>query len=114
MMKATDKTPQSTLDGSVEDREGEIDRDRYSRKNIRKLVLDMVSAGWRPLAGRGGGHYMYERVVELDDTTKYKQLLVLACTPSDIRNIDIVYARLLKCDREAEELKRSHKRERSR
>eukprot|EP00890_Picochlorum_soloecismus_P002724 jgi/Picsp_1/3452/NSC_06290-R1_---NA--- len=110
MMRATDKTKQSsTVVSSVVDRDGEIDRDRYSRKNIRKLVLDMVSAGWRPLTGRGGGHYMYERVVELDDTTKYKQLLVLACTPSDVRNIDIVYARLLKCDREAEELKRCHR-----
>ena len=110
MMKATDKTSSKcVIPNNDEDRDGDIDRDRYSRKNIRKLVLDMVSAGWRPLTGRGGGHYMYERVVELDDGTKYRQLLVLACTPSDVRNIDIVYARLLKCDREAEELKHCHK-----
>lgn len=110
MMKATDKANNKCIVSSNdEDQDGDIDRDRYSRKNIRKLVLDMVSAGWRPLTGRGGGHYMYERVVELDDATKYRQLLVLACTPSDVRNIDIVYARLLKCDREAEELKRCHK-----
>jgi hypothetical protein len=78
----------------------------YCRKSIRKLVADMRGAGWHPLKGRGGGHYVYERHVPLPHGPPMKQLLVLPCTPSDVRSIDIVHARLHRFDRDAEDAKR--------
>lgn len=75
----------------------------YSRKSMRKLVRDMLLAGWHPLKGRGGGHYVYERRVKPkpNESDDYKQLIVLPSTPSDRKWIDAVYARLLRADREA-------------
>lgn len=100
------------------------ERLNYSRKSIRKLVLEMFERGWRPLVGRGGGHLMYERYLE--DIGKRQQCtlvrvfwffkknlnefyrwilffevsFVQACTPSDIRTIRIVQAKLHRLDRE--------------
>lgn len=80
----------------------DVDRERYSRKSIRKLVLDMIAAGWMPLR-RGGGHYIYERKVNIPHSAPLKQILVLPSTPSSQKSIDRVYAKLIKCDREVAE-----------
>lgn len=80
----------------------EVDREKYSRKSIRKLVLDMIAAGWMPLR-RGGGHYIYERCVKIPNAEPLKQILVLPSTPSSQKNIDRVYAKLIKYDREVAE-----------
>ena len=81
----------------------DIDREKYSRKSIRKLVLDMIAAGWMPLR-RGGGHYIYERYVNIPHrATPLKQVLVLPSTPSSQKSIDRVYAKLIKCDRDVAE-----------
>ncbi|KAI8101429.1 hypothetical protein M9435_001535 [Picochlorum sp. BPE23] len=80
-----------------------IDRERYSRKSIRKLVLDMIQAGWNPMPGRGGGHYMYERKVSVPGGSPITQILVIPSTPSSQKSIDRVYAKLMKCDREVSE-----------
>lgn len=79
-----------------------VDREKYSRKSIRKLVLDMITAGWLPLR-RGGGHYIYERTVAIPNMDPFKQVLVLPSTPSTQKNIDLVYAKLIKYDREVAE-----------
>ena len=84
--------------------ESEVDREKYSRKSIRKLVLDMIGAGWKPLR-RGGGHYIYEREVQIPGQTPYKQILVLPSTPSSQKSIDRVYAKLIRCDKEVAEKK---------
>eukprot|EP00889_Picochlorum_renovo_P003640 jgi/Picre1/30670/NNA_006031.t1 len=80
-----------------------VDRERYSRKSIRKLVLDMIQAGWNPMPGRGGGHYMYERKVSVPGGSPITQILVIPSTPSSQKSIDRVYAKLMKCDREVSE-----------
>lgn len=80
-----------------------VDRERYSRKSIRKLVLDMIRAGWNPMPGRGGGHYMYERNVSVPGGSPMTQILVIPSTPSSQKSIDRVYAKLMKCDREVSE-----------
>lgn len=85
----------------------ELDREKYSRKSMRKLVIDMIKAGWRPLPGRGGGHHVYERIVTLSGGVRHKQLFVLPCTPSDRRTIDIVYSKLLGKDHEVMQLNQS-------
>lgn len=85
-------------------RENEI---RSCKKKFRKIVQDMVSTGWYPLKGRGGGHYMYERIVTranmrtINGKKQLKQLLILPSTPSDIRAIDVVKSRIRRLDREA-------------
>lgn len=94
----------STLlqDPTVGDLQSGVDRDKYSRKNIRKLVLDMFHAGWMPLR-RGGGHYIYERIVKIPNLDPLRQVLVLPSTPSSQKSIDRVYAKLIKYDREVAE-----------
>ena len=92
------------VDSNVEDskEDNEVDREKYSRKSIRKLVLDMIAAGWKPLR-RGGGHYIYEREVQIPGETPFKQILVLPSTPSSQKSIDRVYAKLIRCDKEVAE-----------
>ena len=82
----------------AENEEEEEEEGDYRIKKIRKLVLDMIASGWRPVPGRGGGHYVYQRFIP---PTGEKQLLVLASTPSDVRSIRGVNARLQRLDREA-------------
>jgi hypothetical protein len=92
--------------GKQEDRPNDlnyVDRERYSRKSIRKLVLDMIQAGWNPMPGRGSGHYMYERKVSVPGGSPITQILVIPSTPSSQKSIDRVYAKLMKCDREVSE-----------
>lgn len=95
---ACEKQDEDTLNDS-----NYIDRERYSRKSIRKLVLDMIQAGWNPMPGRGGGHYMYERKVSVPGGSPITQILVIPSTPSSQKSIDRVYAKLMKCDREVSE-----------
>jgi len=91
-----------SLKNETENLQEDVDREKYSRKSIRKLVLDMIAAGWKPLR-RGGGHYIYERYVNIPNRAPLKQVLVLPSTPSSQKNIDRVYARLIKYDREVAE-----------
>jgi hypothetical protein len=56
------------------------------------------------MQGRGGGHYMYERRVKLNEFEDHKQLIVLPSTPSDGNWIEAVYARLRRADREVASL----------
>ena len=90
-------------------------RHHVQRKKFRKVAHIMLKTGWYPLKGRGGGHYMYERIVTREknrsdtDTEGMRQILVLPSTPSDIRAIDILQARLRRLDREAAEFQNKRK-----
>jgi hypothetical protein len=55
--------------------------------------------------GRGGGHYIYQRLLE--DAGGHKQMMVLPSTPSDCRSIEGTHAQLQRMDRAAAEARRA-------